>query len=208
MLHYPSTNRKNNIKLDHGWLILKNTREENTIKAELLAPAGSYSKLQTAFHFGADAAYVGGKQFSLRTFADNFTAEELSSAVSLAHSMGKKLYVTANVFARNADFAQLADYFQTLQTIGVDAAIISDPGVVYVAKKFAPNLQIHLSTQANTTNKYAVKFWQEQGVSRVILARELSIKEIAEIHDFVPDTELEAFEFAFAIKKFLHVAKA
>ncbi len=172
---------------------MKNIRENNTIQAELLAPAGSYQKLLTAFHFGADAAYVGGKQFSLRTFADNFTAEELSSAVSLAHSLGKKVYVTANIFARNADFPMLQDYFQQLEAIGADAAIISDPGVVYAAKKAAPNLAIHLSTQANTTNKYAVKFWQEQGVERVILARELSLKEIAEIHEFTPETELEAF---------------
>ena len=163
------------------------------MKAELLAPAGSFAKLKTALHFGADAAYVGGKQFSLRTFADNFTLDELKSAVDLTHGMGKKLYVTANIFARNPDFAMLEDYFKTLEGLGVDAAIISDPGVVYLAKKCAPNLQIHLSTQANTTNKYAVKFWAEQGVSRVILARELSIKEIAEIHDFNPDTELEAF---------------
>ncbi len=163
------------------------------MKAELLAPAGSFAKLKTALHFGADAAYVGGKQFSLRTFADNFTLDELQSAVNLTHGLGKKLYVTANVFARNADFALLEDYFKTLDGLGVDAAIISDPGVVYLAKKVAPNLQIHLSTQANTTNKYAVKFWAEQGVSRVILARELSINEITEIHAFNPDTELEAF---------------
>ena len=172
---------------------MENTREKNTIQAELLAPAGSYQKLLTAFHFGADAAYVGGKQFSLRTFADNFTAEELSSAVAYAHSLGKKVYVTANVFARNADFPMLQDYFKRLQEIGADAAIISDPGVVYTAKKVAPKLPIHLSTQANTTNKYAVKFWQEQGVERVILARELSLSEIAEIHAFTPETELEAF---------------
>ncbi|MBQ7913156.1 MAG: U32 family peptidase [Clostridia bacterium] len=163
------------------------------MKAELLAPAGSFAKLKTALRFGADAAYVGGKQFSLRTFADNFTADELQSAVNLTHGLGKKLYVTANVFARNADFALLEDYFKMLEGLGVDAAIISDPGVVYLAKKVAPKLQIHLSTQANTTNKYAVKFWAEQGVSRVILARELSINEIAEIHEFTPETELEAF---------------
>lgn len=163
------------------------------MKAELLAPAGSYSKLLTALHFGADAVYVGGKKFSLRTFADNFTAEELQSAVSLAHSLGKKVYVTANIFAKNADFSMLGEYFQTLQSIGADAAIISDPGAVYLAKKVAPKLPIHLSTQANTTNQYAVKFWHEQGVSRVILARELPLKEISEIHDFVPEVELEAF---------------
>ena len=162
-------------------------------KVELLAPVGSPSKLKTALYFGADAVYLGGKQLSLRTFADNFTVEELSEAISYAHLMGKKVYVTANVFARNDDFPFLQEYFQTLASLKADAVIISDPGVVYAAKKFAPQLPIHISTQANTTNKYAVKFWQEQGVSRVILARELSLKEIAEIHEFAPDMELEAF---------------
>ncbi len=163
------------------------------MKTELLAPAGSYSKFLTALHFGADAVYVGGKNFSLRTFADNFTADELAAAVSFAHEKGKKVYVTANIFARNPDFVRLEEYFRFLQDIKADAAIISDPGVVYLAKKVAPELPIHLSTQANTTNKYAVKFWQEQGISRVILARELSLDEIRDIHDFVPDIELEAF---------------
>lgn len=163
------------------------------MKAELLAPAGSYSKFLTALHFGADAVYVGGKNFSLRTFADNFTADELAAAVSFAHERGKKVYVTANIFARNPDFGRLEEYFRFLQDIKADAAIISDPGVVYLAKKVAPDLPVHLSTQANTTNKYAVKFWQEQGISRAILARELSLNEIGEIHDFVPDIELEAF---------------
>ena len=172
---------------------MNNERENNKINAELLAPAGSYDKLLCALRFGADAVYVGGKQFSLRTFADNFTIEELQSAVNHAHALSKKVYVTANIFAKNADFVALEEYFKTLESIGVDAAIISDPGVVYMAKKAAPSLQIHLSTQANTTNKYAVKFWQEQGVSRVILARELSLNEIREIHDFTPETELEAF---------------
>ena len=166
---------------------------KNAMKVELLAPAGSFEKLKTALYFGADAAYVGGKMFSLRTFADNFTTDELRAAVLLAHTQNKKLYVTANVFARNADFALLKDYFIALQEIGVDGVIISDPGVIYLCKQVAPNLEIHLSTQANTTNKYSVKFWGEQGVSRVVLARELSIKEIAEIHEFCPETELEAF---------------
>ncbi len=163
------------------------------MNVELLAPAGNYEKLKTALYFGADAVYLGGKQFSLRTFADNFTLDELKSATSFAHAQGKKLYVTANVYARNADFERLPEYFQYLESIGVDAAIISDPGIVYVAQKYAPKLSVHLSTQANTTNKFAVKFWQEQGVSRVILARELPIAEIKEIHDFVPEMELESF---------------
>ena len=163
------------------------------MSVELLAPAGSYSKFLTALNFGADAVYLGGKQFSLRTFADNFTQEELQKAVALAHEKGKKVYVAANIFARNADFNALEGYLQELEKIGVDAVIVSDPGMIYFVKTVAPSLAIHLSTQANTTNKYSVKFWKEQGVSRVILARELSLKEIAEIHAFVPDVELEAF---------------
>lgn len=163
------------------------------MKAELLAPAGSFAKLKTALYFGADAVYLGGKSFSLRTFADNFTEEELRESVRLAHGMGKKIYVTANIFARNTDFEKLEAYLRFLEEIEVDAAIISDPGIVYLAKKVAPKLAIHLSTQANTTNKYSVKFWKEIGVSRIVLARELSLKEISEIHEFVPDIELEAF---------------
>ena len=163
------------------------------MKVELLAPAGNFSKLKTAFYFGADAAYIGGKDFSLRSFADNFTREEIIDAVKFAHSLGKKIYVTVNIFAKNADMALLEDYFSFLQSAGVDAAIISDSGVFYAAKRSAPNLNIHISTQANLTNKYAVKFWKEQGATRAILARELTIYEIEEIHSFVPDIELEAF---------------
>jgi putative protease len=150
-------------------------------------------KLDTALYFGADAAYVGGKQFSLRTFADNFTNEELESAIKHAHFLGKKVYVTVNIFARNADMGALEDYFAFLYSAGADAAIISDSGVVLACKKSVPKLPVHISTQANLTNKYAVKFWQEQGASRAILARELSLEEIAEIHAYVPDIELEAF---------------
>lgn len=163
------------------------------IQAELLAPAGNLTKMKTAIRFGADAVYIGGKNFSLRSFADNFTDEELESAIGYAHANGKKVYVTANIYARNSDFGLLGDYLSFLEKIGADAVLISDPGIVYLSKKVAPKLTLHLSTQANTTNKYAVKFWTEQGVSRVVLARELSLKEIAEIHDFCPETELEAF---------------
>ena len=163
------------------------------MKVELLAPAGDFSKLKTGLYFGADAVYVGGKAFSLRSFAGNFDYEGLKLAVDYVHSLGKKIYVTANIFARNADFGALADYFKYLEGIGADAVIISDSGVVYTAQKHAPKLPIHISTQANLTNKYAVKFWRKQGVARAILARELSLDEIKEIHDFVPDIELEAF---------------
>ncbi len=160
---------------------------------ELLAPAGNFAKLKTALYFGADAAYIGGKDFSLRSFADNFTRDELKEAVNYAHALNKKVYVTANIFAKNSDMPLLEDYFKFLSEAGADAAIISDSGVFAAAKKAAPALPLHISTQANLTNKYAVKFWFEQGASRAILARELSIAEIAEIHDFVPQIELECF---------------
>ena len=160
---------------------------------ELLAPAGNLEKLKTALHFGADAVYLGGRAFSLRAFSENFDEEGLKTAIGFAHAGGKKVYVTANVFAKNADFPMLSDYFAFLSEAGADAAIVTDAGALAVAKKSAPGLVLHLSTQANTTNKYAAKFWQEQGATRAILARELSLDEIAEIHSFVPDIELETF---------------
>lgn len=160
---------------------------------ELLAPAGNFAKLKTAFYFGADAVYVGGKDFSLRSFADNFTRDELVSAVKYAHALGKKIYITANVFAKNTDLRLMEDYFGFLGEAGADAVIVSDSGVFYAVRKSAPKLSVHISTQANLTNKYAVRFWKEQGAERAILARELSLGEIAEIHSFVPDIELEAF---------------
>ncbi len=163
------------------------------MSVELLAPAGDFEKLKTALYFGADAVYLGGKAYSLRAFADNFTGEELERAVVYAHARGKKVYVTVNIFAKNSDFAQLGGYFSFLQHIGADAALVTDAGVLSVARQAAPRLPLHLSTQANTTNKYAAKFWQEQGVSRVVLARELSLAEIAEVHAFCPGLELEAF---------------
>ena len=162
-------------------------------RAELLAPAGNFEKLKTALCFGADAVYLGGKSFSLRSFSANFGKEELKEAVEYAHARGKKVYVTANIFAKNADFAALSDYFAYLQEIGADAALVTDAGVLALAKKVAPKLPLHISTQANTTNKYAAKFWQEQGAERVVLARELSLAEIKEIKDFCPDLELEVF---------------
>lgn len=160
---------------------------------ELLMPAGNLKKLKTAFHFGADAVYIGGKAFSLRAFADNFTNEEIAEATNYAHSLGKKVYVTVNIFARNADLENAKSYFEFLQSANVDAVLISDIGLVTLCKEVAPNLTIHLSTQANTTNLLAVKFWQSMGIKRVVLARELSLDEVLEIHNTVPDMELEAF---------------
>ena len=155
--------------------------------SELLAPAGNFEKLKTALHFGADAVYLGGKDFSLRSFADNFTADEMNRAVETAHAAGKKVCVTANIFARNADFSALSDYFRFLSEIGADAALVTDAGVFAAARAAAPALKLHLSTQANTTNKYAAKFWYGEGAERVVLARELSVAEISEIRDFCPE---------------------
>lgn len=162
-------------------------------KIELLAPAGNFSKLKTAVYYGADAVYLGGKSFSLRAFSDNFTDEELIEAVKFAHVKNVKIYVTVNIFARNSDFEKAAEYFRFLEKIGVDAVLITDVGLISLCKSVAPDLKIHLSTQANTLNKYAVKFWGEQGLERVVLARELSLAEIKEISDFCPEMQLEAF---------------
>ncbi len=164
------------------------------MKIELLAPAGNFSKLKTALYFGADAVYLGGKNFSLRAYSDNFTDEELYSAVNYVHDKGKKVYVTVNIFAKNSDFVKAEEYFKYLEKIKVDGVILSDPGFIALAKKVAPNLELHLSTQANTLNKYSAKFWEDSGVKRIILARELSINEIKEIKEYLlPTTELEAF---------------
>ena len=162
-------------------------------KVELLAPAGNFSKLKTALYYGADAVYVGGKSFSLRAFSDNFSFDELKEAVLYTHSLGKKLYVTVNVYAKNCDFESLKTYLPYLYDIGVDGVIVSDPGVIYIAKQVAPKLELHLSTQANTQNKLSAKFWEEQGIKRIVLARELSLSEIKEIKDELSGTELEAF---------------
>lgn len=162
-------------------------------KCELLAPAGNFSKLKTAFYYGADAVYLGGKSFSLRTFADNFTDEEILEAVEYAHARGKKVYVCANVFGKNADFPALEAHFRYLEKIGADAALISDLGVFRTCRRVAPNLPLHISTQANTLNKEAAAMWKELGAERVVVARELSIDEIAEIHASNPALELEAF---------------
>ena len=160
---------------------------------ELLAPAGNFEKLKTALRFGADAVYLGGKSYSLRSFSDNFTDEELKAAAEYVHARGKKMYVTVNIFAKNSDFSQLEKTFRFLQEIGADAALVTDAGAFALARKVAPNLPLHISTQANTTNAYAARFWQEAGAERVVLARELSLQEIAQIRDHCPGLELEAF---------------
>lgn len=162
-------------------------------KPELLAPAGNFSKLKTAVYYGADAVYIGGKSFSLRALSDNFTDEEIARAVEYAHGKNVKVYVTVNIFAKNSDFDKAKEYFGFLYSVGVDAVLITDIGLIDLCKEVAPKLPIHLSTQANTLNKYAVRAWKNYGLERVVLARELSLAEIAEIREFVPDIELEAF---------------
>ena len=161
-------------------------------KIELLAPAGNMEKLQTAFHFGADAVYLAGKRYGLRAFADNFTDEEIAEACAYAHERGKKVYVTLNIYARDFDFDELGDYLKALERARVDAVLVSDIGVFDFVKSNS-SLPIHISTQANTTNSYAVKHWRDAGAERVVLARELPLTEIAEIHSRCPDVELEAF---------------
>lgn len=163
-------------------------------KPELLAPAGNLEKLKVAFAYGADAVYMSGKQFGLRAFAGNFENDEIRKAIQYAHSIGKKVYITMNIFAHNDDFKGIQEYMEFLSEIEVDAVIISDPGILSLARKIMPNIPIHMSTQANNTNWYSANFWHEQGVRRIILARELSLKEILEIRQNTPKTlELETF---------------
>lgn len=160
---------------------------------ELLAPAGTFLKLKTAFKFGADAVYFAGKKFGLRAFAGNFEDNEIEEAVKYAHCLNKKVYITVNILAHEADFDGLKDYILYLDKIGVDAVIVADVGIIKLIRDIAPNLDIHVSTQANVTNSYSVKFFKDLGVKRIVLARELSITEIKKIHEEVPDIELEAF---------------
>lgn len=161
-------------------------------KPELLAPAGDLEKLKMAIRFGADAVYIGGKQFGLRAAAGNFDQEQMAEAVEFAHQNGAKLYVTVNIFAHNRHIECLPEYLKELENLGIDAVLVSDPGVLSIARETAPKLPLHISTQANTTNWASVRFWADQGVERVVLARELSLEEIKEIKDKV-DIELETF---------------
>lgn len=162
-------------------------------KPELLAPAGDFSKLKTALYFGADAVYVGGKAFSLRALAGNFDNQELKEAVEYTHALGKKIYVTVNILARNSDREKAIEYLTFLNEIKPDGIIAADIGLLSLAKQYAPKVELHASTQMNVLNSDTVKFLLDFGVKRVVLARELSLKEISEIHNDVPDMQLEAF---------------
>lgn len=163
-------------------------------KPEILAPAGNLEKLKTAIDFGADAVYLGGSKLNLRAFADNFTNEEMIDGVKYAHARGSKVYVVLNVFPHNSDLVGLEEYLLQLNEIGVDAILASDPSIIITAKEIVPDLEIHLSTQANNVNWRSAKYWYDQGVKRIVLARELSLQEIQEIRDRLPeDCDLEAF---------------
>ncbi|MEW9096154.1 MAG: U32 family peptidase [Clostridiaceae bacterium] len=163
-------------------------------KPEILAPAGNLEKLKTAILFGADAVYLGGSKLNLRAFADNFSDEELKEGIEFAHSRGKKVYVTVNVFPHNEDLEGLDEYLIQLQDLNVDAVLVADPGIIMTAREVVPNLEIHLSTQANNVNWKSGLFWYNQGVKRIVMARELSIEEIKGIRNKLPeDCEIEAF---------------
>lgn len=163
-------------------------------KPELLAPAGNLSKLKTAIDYGADAVFMGGARLNLRAFSDNFTNEEMTEGLKYAHDRGRKVYVTINVFPHESDMKGLEGYLLELQNLGVDALIVSDPGIIMTAKEVVPEMELHLSTQANNVNSRSAIFWHKMGVKRIILARELSLKEIRDIHLNIPeDLELEAF---------------
>lgn len=161
---------------------------------ELLIPASSLEVLKTAVLYGADAVYIGGEMYGLRAKARNFSREDMEAGVKFAHENGVKVYVTANIVAHNEDLEGIREYFRELKEIGPDALIISDPGVFMIAREECPDIERHISTQANSTNYATYNFWYAQGASRVVAARELSLAELSEIRANIPeDMEIEAF---------------
>ncbi|PAB60931.1 peptidase U32 family protein [Anaeromicrobium sediminis] len=163
-------------------------------KVELLAPAGDLERLKMAIVYGADAVYIGGQIFGLRASAKNFSLEDMKTGIEFAHERGKKVYVTLNIIPHNDDLNELPHYLTKLEEIGADAVILSDPGTLMYVKEYIPNMEVHLSTQANNTNYMSANFWHKQGIQRVVLARELSLKEIKEIREKTDeDLEFEAF---------------
>ena len=162
-------------------------------KPELLAPAGNMEKLKISLHYGADAVYLGGQAFGLRNMADNFTLEEMGPALDLCHRRGVKVYLTVNSYPRNETMGALEAYLKSLATLPFDAYIVADPGVIELVRGISPDRELHLSTQANTINLHSARFWQRQGISRINLAREMSLENIRETVAAVPDMEYEAF---------------
>jgi len=161
---------------------------------ELLAPAGDKKKLIMALNYGADAVYMASKRFGLRSFAGNFDKDELKWAVDYVHSFGKKIYITVNIIPHDSDFEGLDDYIKELDNLGVDAVIVADLGIIRRIRKIAPNLDIHVSTQANVTNSETANFYASLGVKRIVLARELSLEEIKTLRkNLDKNVEIEAF---------------
>ena len=155
-------------------------------RPELLIPASSLEVLKTAVMFGADAVYIGGEAFGLRAKAKNFSMEDMKKGVEFAHAHGVKVHVTVNILAHNDDLPGVEEYLKELKEVGPDALIIADPGVFELAKEICPEIQRHVSTQANNTNYATYQFWWKQGASRVVSARELSLREIKEIRERYP----------------------
>lgn len=163
-------------------------------KVELLAPAGDLEKLKMAIIYGADAVYIGGERFGLRAASKNFTEEEMIEGIRFVHDHGKKIYVTCNIIPHNEDLKGIDEYLIHLEKIGVDAIIIADPAFLMIAKEVVPNMELHLSTQANTTNYKSAQFWYQQGIQRIVTARELSLNELSEMRQHIPnEMEIETF---------------
>lgn len=163
-------------------------------KPELLAPGGSLEKLKTAINYGADAVYIGGEAFSLRVAAENFSYEDMREGIKYAHDRGKKVYLTANIIPHNKDIEEFADFIREIRPMGFDAVLIADLGMFDMIKELAPEIPIHISTQANNTNYRSAAAWHKMGAKRVVLAREMSLEEICEIRKRIPEElELEAF---------------
>lgn len=161
-------------------------------RPELLAPAGNLEKLKFAVHYGADAVYIGGQKYGLRSNADNFSFEEMKEGVEFAERYGAKVFVATNIYAHNEDIEGIEEYLRQLENAGIAAIIAADPAIIETAQRVAPKLEVHLSTQQSTLNWQAVQFWKEEGLPRVVLGRETSFKDIAEIKKHV-DIEIEAF---------------
>jgi len=160
---------------------------------ELLAPAGNFEKLKTAVHFGADGVYFAGKSLGLRAFAGNFSEEEIVEAMQFLHSRGKVGYITLNIVAKDGDFEGIDEYLKLLERAEVDGVIVSDVGLIYYIRKNFPKLNVHVSTQANVNNSQSAKFYADMGVVRIVLARELNLEEIKNIHEKNPNIEIETF---------------
>ncbi|AOM82510.1 peptidase U32 family protein [Salisediminibacterium beveridgei] len=170
----------------------KKTKRVITKKPELLAPAGNLEKLKVAVRYGADAVFIGGQDFGLRSNADNFSSDEMSEAVEFANQYGACIYVTTNIFAHNENMEGLESYLEGLQRVGIKGIIVADPLIIETCKQYAPELEIHLSTQQSLTNWQAVQFWKDEGLDRVVLAREVGLQEMLEMKKHV-DIEIESF---------------